>query len=92
MYVIILGAGSIGYSISEILIDNRHEVAIIDSNESKCNYIDSNLGSISVLGDGASPDTLIKAGISRADIFIATSKNDHENRDGFKITRRCKRS
>jgi len=79
MYVIILGAGNIGYSIAEILINNRHEVGVIDSNESKCNYIDSKLGSISILGDGTLPDTLIKAGITRADIFIATTKKDHEN-------------
>ena len=31
MYVIILGAGKIGYSIAEILISNQHEVAVIDS-------------------------------------------------------------
>ena len=36
MYVIILGAGKIGYSIAEILISNQHEVAVIDSNKSKC--------------------------------------------------------
>ena len=41
MYVIILGAGKIGYSIAEILISNQHEVAVIDSNKSKCEYIDN---------------------------------------------------
>ena len=79
MYVIILGAGKIGYSIAEILINNQHEVAIIDSNESKCKSIDSKLGSISVLGDGSLPNSLINAGISRADLFIATTKSDSEN-------------
>ena len=29
MYVIILGAGKIGYSIAEILISNQHEVCLL---------------------------------------------------------------
>ena len=79
MYVIILGAGKIGYSIAEILISNQHEVAVIDSNKSKCEYIDNALGSISVFGDQSLSNSLLKAGITRADLFIATTKNDSEN-------------
>ncbi len=92
MYIIILGAGTIGTSIAEILIKNQHEVAVIDSNEEKCKLIDNKLGSISVLGNKSLPNSLLNAGISRADLFISTTKNDAKNmlscqlaKDYFKV-------
>tara|TARA_B100000676_G_C17415376_1_gene501852 strand:- start:29 stop:457 length:429 start_codon:yes stop_codon:yes gene_type:complete len=92
MYIIILGAGTIGTSIAEILIKNQHEVAVIDSNEEKCKLIDNKLGSISVLGNISLPNSLLNAGISRADLFISTTKNDAQNmlscqlaKDYFKV-------
>ncbi|MBN19543.1 MAG: hypothetical protein CL758_08740 [Chloroflexi bacterium] len=92
MYIIILGAGTIGTSIAEILIKNQHEVAVIDSNEEKCKLIDNKLGSISVLGNISLPNSLLNAGISRADLFISTTKNDAKNmlscqlaKDYFKV-------
>ena len=52
MYVVILGAGRIGASTARWLVAADHEVATVDQDEPKCAALDSELGGISVVGDG----------------------------------------
>ncbi len=79
MYVIILGCGAIGTRFAYSQIVAGHEVLLIDLNEARIAKVETSLGDIAILGDAAVGDTLINAGIERADAFVATSGNDANN-------------
>ena len=79
MYFVIVGAGVIGISLARWLVASGNEVAVIDKNEARCAFVDDELGSISVLGDGAEVAVLTRAGVGRADALIAATDEDDTN-------------
>ncbi len=79
MYVIVVGAGRVGIPLAGWLVSAGHEIAVIDIDLARCAAIDESLGSVSVPGDGSDADVLAKAGVSRADALIATTRMDDVN-------------
>jgi trk system potassium uptake protein TrkA len=79
MYIVILGAGTIGTAIAKWLLSIDHEVSVIDTNASRCAALDEELGSVSVIGNGTDASILIRAGCNRSDVFIGTSGFDEDN-------------
>ncbi len=79
MYVIIIGGGDLGYYLAKELLDNGHEVLIIEKDARKCERMEGELGSVSLCGDGCEVAVLTKAGIARADMFIAVTDEDDSN-------------
>lgn len=79
MYVIIIGGGGVGYYLAKELLDNGHEVLIIEKDAKRCERVEDELGSISLCGDGCEVAVLTKAGIARADMFIAVTDEDDDN-------------
>ena len=79
MYVVILGAGRVGSSLASWFLDSGSEVAVIDSDKKKTQILDEALGKICVLGDGANISVMEEAGLTRTDMFIATTGEDHIN-------------
>ena len=87
MYVVVLGAGQIGASASKWLIESNHEITTIDRDEHKCASLDNELGSITLVGDGTEADVLAKAGVNRADLFLATTSCDEDNMVACQLAR-----
>ena len=84
MYVLIVGAGRVGSSIARWLLAGDHEITIIDNDPQRCSAIEDELGGVVVMGDATeatilAPRTLARAGASRADLLIATTRRDEEN-------------
>lgn len=79
MYVIIVGGGRVGYHLARALIEQDHEVLIIEKNANYCNIITAELGSICVHGDGCETATLAEVGTKRADLFVAVTGDDEDN-------------
>jgi len=79
MYGIIVGGGEVGYYLARELLDNGHEVLVIEKNAKKCEGMEDELGSVSLCGDGCEIAVLTKAGIARADMFIAVTDEDDDN-------------
>lgn len=79
MFIVILGSGRIGSSLAHRLVNAGHEVSVIERDPSRCGELDKSLGSVSVLGDGTEVSALSRAGVSRADIFVATTSADEDN-------------
>ena len=79
MYIVILGAGTVGGAIAKWLLSMDHEVSVIDNDASRCASLDEELGSVSVIGDGTDASVLIRAGCNRSDVFIGTSGFDEDN-------------
>lgn len=79
MRVIIVGAGQVGFYLSERLSNEGHQVVLIDSDEKKLQKIERDLNILTVQGNGAYARILAEAGIAKTDLFIAVTDSDEVN-------------
>jgi trk system potassium uptake protein TrkA len=79
MYIIVVGGGKIGYYLARALLDEGHEVLVIEKDSSRVRNICDELGSVCMRGDGCETATLNEAGTDRADMLIATTGDDEDN-------------
>jgi trk system potassium uptake protein TrkA len=79
MYIIIVGGGRLGYYLTRALLDEEHEVLVIEKDSNFSQIINNELGSVSLHGDGCEVATLEEAGTSRADMFITVTGDDEDN-------------
>lgn len=79
MYVIISGAGLVGANLAARLEDAHHDVVIVDQSREVCERIASGTGALVVCGNATDIDILIQAGVERADVAVATMRNDADN-------------
>jgi trk system potassium uptake protein TrkA len=90
MYMIIVGAGSIGTSLIDIATKEKNNVVVIEANGDRAREL-SNKYDITVLnGDATSAETLREAGSERADALIATTSDDAINLMVVSIAERLK--
>lgn len=79
MYIIVVGATIIGKRLIAGLVENKHDVVLIDRNKIKCQEIYAETGAISITGDATNLRVLEKAGIKKADVFVTCLDSDSEN-------------
>ncbi len=79
MKILIVGAGQVGYFLSDRLSREGHEVTLVDRSEEKIEHTQDRLNVLGVTGNGASAEVLEQAGIATTDIFIAVTDLDEVN-------------
>jgi trk system potassium uptake protein TrkA len=81
MYIIIVGGGKVGFYLAKELLDEGHEVLIIEKDEHgpRSAYIAEELGDVVLRGDGCEAATQELAGTARADMLIAVTGDDEDN-------------
>ncbi|HAZ30266.1 TPA: TrkA family potassium uptake protein [Candidatus Acetothermia bacterium] len=79
MYMIVVGAGSIGCAIIDIAVRDRHNVAVIERDPKKADAISLRYDTRVINADAASAEILRAAGVERADALIATTHDDATN-------------
>ena len=79
MYIIVVGGGRVGYYLARALLDEGHEVLIVEKNARFCEIINDELGGVCIHGDGSEAAILEEIGTSRADMFIAVTGDDEDN-------------
>jgi trk system potassium uptake protein TrkA len=79
MYVLIGGAGLVGLSLAQQLVDLGHTIAIIDIDPTACRYAREQLGVMAFEGSAVSTQLLLEAGIRKADAVVAALRNDALN-------------
>ena len=79
MKIIILGAGQVGSSTAESLVNEGNDVTVIDQNPVLLERLQEHLDIRTVVGYAAHPGTLLKAGIKDTDMLIAVTHNDEIN-------------
>lgn len=79
MYIIVVGGGKIGFSLCKALLDEGHEVLVVEKDAAKCEAINEEVGSVCLRGDGCETATLSDAGTARADMFVAATDEDEDN-------------
>jgi trk system potassium uptake protein len=79
VYIIVVGGGKVGYYLTKTLLNEGHEVLLIERDVSKVETYAERFGSVVLAGDGAEAATLAAAGAARADVVIAVTGEDEDN-------------
>lgn len=73
MYAIIMGGGRVGLGLANLLIDNGADITLIESDESLCNEVASELDALVICGNGTSSKLLEETNIEDADFFYCNN-------------------
>ncbi len=76
MKILIIGAGQVGMSVMEDLIDD-HKISMIDKDASSLDRVPFEVEVIA--GNGLEEEVLQSAGIKEAEIVLSTTSDDHTN-------------
>ena len=79
MYIIIAGGGKVGRSLTETLVNDGHEVLLIEKNPAKVELYTEQLGGVVIQGDACEIQVLTDVGAGRADVVIAVTGDDEDN-------------
>jgi len=79
MRIVIVGGGADGSHLAERLVAEGEDVAIVEADASRAEFLRENLDAQVIEGNGASPSVLKRAGIERAEILFAVSDDDGTN-------------
>jgi trk system potassium uptake protein TrkA len=79
MFVLVVGGGKVGYYLSKELVENGHEVVLMEKDRGRADQIADEIGSIVVAHDGCEGKYLGEAGCARADIVAAVTGDDEDN-------------
>jgi trk system potassium uptake protein TrkA len=79
MYVIIVGAGKVGWNLARELLDKGHEVTLMEKDRNRYLAVEQELEHAVQYGDASELWVLERAGISRADMVIAVTGDDEDN-------------
>ena len=87
MHVVIMGCGRVGSALAKGLERYGHSVAVIDSDAGAFRRLHPHFAGLQVTGIGFDRDTLIEAGIERANAFAAVSSGDNSNIIAARVAR-----
>lgn len=79
MKIIIVGCGKVGATLAEQLDHEGHEITLIDHKAAAIHNITDTLDVLGVIGNGASYNIQMTAGIEDADLLIAVTGSDELN-------------
>lgn len=80
MQVIIVGCGKVGRTLAEQLQEEDDiDITLIDTSAERINAITENVDALGIVGNGASINVLMEAGVAVADILIAVTVSDELN-------------
>ena len=80
MFVIVVGGGKVGTSLTRTLIDLQHEVVIVEQGRRRHEVLEEEFGHRATLGDATEMRVLEHAGITRPpDILLAVTGDDEDN-------------
>jgi len=77
--IVIVGAGDVGYELSKILSDEKHDVIIMDRDSRSLKKISDNLDVLVQEGNATSPVDLVQAKVKNADVMLAVTNIDEVN-------------
>ncbi len=80
MFILIVGGGKVGSYLTRALLNQNHEVVVIEKDDRKARMLDRLIDrKVTVVGDGCDPLILDAAGVNRADVVVADTGDDEDN-------------
>ena len=89
MYVIVIGGGKVGYFLSRDLAERGDEVTLVEKDPGRADWLESQLGSVVVRGDGDEMALLRTTGVERADAVLAVTGDDEDNLVALQLAKRA---
>jgi len=88
MYIIVVGGGKVGFYLTTALLNEGHEVLVLEKDVKRCEFITEQLGSVVQRGDGCEARTLAEVGTERANMLIAVTDEDEDNLVACQVAKR----
>ena len=88
MKVIIMGCGRVGGKLASMLDAEGHDVTILDVDAYSFRRLALTFRGKAMVGNALEEDTLQKAGIEEADVFVSVTQGDNRNVMAAQIARR----
>lgn len=79
MKIVISGAGKVGCTLTGFLVNEGHDITVIDKNGQLVDEVVNRYDVLGVVGNGASVDVQKEAGVDRCDFFISVTTTDEGN-------------
>ena len=79
MRIIIVGAGRTGTQLAKYLVQEKHDVSLIESNEERARHASNRLDCLVLHDEGNSLSTLEEAGVKKADALVCVTDSDEVN-------------
>jgi trk system potassium uptake protein TrkA len=79
LYIMIAGAGKVGWNLARELLDKGNEVTLIENDRDRYATVEQELEHAVQYGDASELWILERAGIQRADMVIAVTGDDEDN-------------
>ena len=81
MYIVIMGGGKVGEYLATVMLDQGHEVAVIEQARETADRLSIELQGqyLIIQGDGTDSDFQEDAGIRHADVFVVVTGRDDDN-------------
>ncbi|MDZ4180435.1 MAG: TrkA family potassium uptake protein [Coriobacteriia bacterium] len=81
MFIVINGGGKIGSYLGKTMLESGHEVSLIEKRREVIDRLTSELpgNALIIHGDGCDSQYQEDAGVSRADVFVASTGDDDDN-------------
>ncbi len=79
MNIVVLGAGTVGTSIADLLCRDNHSVTVVDSDPRQTKRINEELDVRAITGSASQSSVLFQAGMAGADVCLAVTGVDEIN-------------
>ncbi len=79
MKVVIMGCGRVGARLAGLMDADGHQVTILDTDSYSFRRLPPDFRGNALLGNGIDEEALKKAGIEKADAFVAVTQGDNRN-------------
>ncbi len=79
MKILIMGCGRVGAKLAELLDADGHTVTVLDPEAYSFRKLPPTFRGIALIGNGTDEESLKRAGIQEADVFVALTQGDNRN-------------
>lgn len=79
MYIIVVGGGRVGYHLAKAIMQEGHEVLVLEKDRKTAEWLADELGDVVMHGDGCEIRTMAEAGMGRANVVVAVTGEDEDN-------------
>ncbi len=79
MKIVLIGAGKVGKQITNCLLDEGHDITVVDTDATRLNSLINHQDIMCVQGSGAIYNVQLEAETDKADVVIATTSEDEIN-------------
>jgi trk system potassium uptake protein len=79
LYIVIVGCGRLGSTLANRLSRAGHSVVVIDANEAAFNDLSPDYSGFRIVGDATQLAVLKEARLDKANVFLATAREDNVN-------------